>query len=84
MTPPRSFWQMPSNTPDWMRPPDWMALGNPGKLVGMMLDPKTKKWVFVEAAAGLGEDPAMGQSLVPIVMLAGIAATCVWLWRRAT
>jgi hypothetical protein len=62
-----------------MTPP----LGNPGKLVGMMQDPKTKKWVFVEAAAGLGEDPAMGQSLVPLFMLAGIAATCVWLWRRA-
>lgn len=41
---------MPPNTPDWMRPPDWMALGNPGKIVGF--DPNTGQ--FLEASAGLG------------------------------
>lgn len=57
-------------------------LGNPGKLVGMMLDPKTNKWVFVEAAAGMGEDPASDKSGLALVGLIGIGAICVWLWRR--
>lgn len=52
--PARSFWTLPAGTPDWMRPPDWMALGNPGKLVGMMYDERRRRWVPVEAAAGLG------------------------------
>jgi hypothetical protein len=50
--PARNFWQLPAGTPDWMRPPDWLALG--GKLVGMMYDEKLKQWVPVEASAGLG------------------------------
>ena len=58
-------------------------LGNPGKLVGRMLDPKTKKWVFVEAAAGMGEEPATTQSAWPLIGLIGVAAACVWLWRRS-
>jgi len=50
--PPRSFWRLPAGTPEWMRPPDWMALGSPGKIVGMMRNPRTGKWVMVEAMAG--------------------------------
>ena len=38
-----------------------MALGNPGKIVGMMWDEKQKRWVWVEAAAGLGDS---GSALV--------------------
>lgn len=52
--PARSFWQLPPGTPEWMRPPDWMALGSPGKLVGITWDPKLRQYVMVEAAAGLG------------------------------
>jgi hypothetical protein len=31
-----------------------MALGSPGKIVGMMQNPRTGKWTMVEAMAGLG------------------------------
>jgi len=68
--PPRNFWTLPAHSPDWMRPPDWMALGNPGKIVGMMYDERRKRWVPVEAAAGLGNpgkivgfDPVTGRWL---------------------
>lgn len=59
-------------------------LGNPGKIVGMMQDPKTKRWVFVEAAAGMGEEPAGGPSPWPLVMLLGVGATCWWLWNHSS
>lgn len=52
-----------------------MALGNPGKIVGMMWDEKQKRWVFVEAAAGLGATP----SPWPALGLVAVTATCVWL-----
>lgn len=34
--------------------PPLRPLGNPGKLVGMMYDERRRRWVPVEAAAGLG------------------------------
>ena len=55
--PARSFWQLPPGTPEWMRPPDWMALGSPGKSVGMAWSPKRKRWEMVEAMAGAVGNP---------------------------
>jgi hypothetical protein len=52
--PARSFWQLPPGTPEWMRPPDWMALGSPGKIVGITWNPRRRQYEMVEAAAGLG------------------------------
>ena len=84
---PRNFWTLPANTPDWMRPPDWMALGNPGKLVGLMYDERRHRWVPVEAAAGLGNpgkivgfDPVTGRWYYAA---AGLGATTPSGWQLA-
>lgn len=52
-------------------------LGNPGKIVGMMWDEKQKRWVWVEAAAGV-DSP----SPWPILALVGVFGACVWMLRR--
>lgn len=54
-----------------------MALGNPGKVVGMMWDEKAKRWVWVEAAAGVDSGSAL-----PMLGLIGVVGVCIWLWNR--
>lgn len=80
-----TFWDYPGK-PHWMRPPDWMALGQDalaGKIVGCrcLADGTCE---FVQAAAGV---PALGQSekgsgLKTVLLIGAVVGVGYFLYRQ--